>query len=169
MGAATQVVRRAKYKTSVKDPGTAGVLKMTEEKFVFLPNDPRSIKLEVDFKFIKGHKFTKEGSNKQALLNLTQESEIKGGGYIFEFETFSDRDVCRDFVGKALAKSEGAAKPSVSERSAVTLNQDEQLNKVEMERRIKLLRENSELQKLHKEFVISGVLTEAEFWATRKV
>lgn len=24
-----------------------------------------------------GHKFTKEGSNKQALLNLTQESEIK--------------------------------------------------------------------------------------------
>lgn len=77
MGAATQVVRRAKYKTSVKDPGTAGVLKMTEEKFVFLPNDPRSIKLEVDFKFIKGHKFTKEGSNKQALLNLTQESEIK--------------------------------------------------------------------------------------------
>lgn len=168
MGAATQVVRRAKYKTSVKDPGTAGVLKMTEEKFVFLPNDPRSIKLEVDFKFIKGHKFTKEGSNKQALLNLTQESEIKGGGYIFEFETFSDRDVCRDFVGKALAKSEGAAKPSVSERSAVTLNQDEQLNKVEMERRIKLLRENSELQKLHKEFVISGVLTEAEFWATRK-
>lgn len=28
---------------------------------------------------------------------------------------------------------------------------------------------DSELQKLHKEFVISGILTESEFWATRKV
>lgn len=27
----------------------------------------------------------------------------------------------------------------------------------------------SELQKLHKQFVISGVLSEAEFWAARKV
>ncbi|XP_047318320.1 general transcription and DNA repair factor IIH subunit TFB1-1-like isoform X1 [Impatiens glandulifera] len=37
-----------------------------------------------------------------------------------------------------------------------------------MERRIKLLQEDSELQKLHKQFVLGGVLTEAEFWATRK-
>ena len=28
---------------------------------------------------------------------------------------------------------------------------------------------DSELQKLHKEFVMSGILTESEFWATRKV
>lgn len=27
----------------------------------------------------------------------------------------------------------------------------------------------SELQKLHKQFVIGGILTETEFWATRKV
>lgn len=27
---------------------------------------------------------------------------------------------------------------------------------------------HSELQKLHKQFVIGGVLTESEFWATRK-
>ncbi|XP_024976083.1 general transcription and DNA repair factor IIH subunit TFB1-1-like isoform X2 [Cynara cardunculus var. scolymus] len=37
-----------------------------------------------------------------------------------------------------------------------------------MERRIKLLQEDSELQKLHKQFVIGGVLSETEFWATRK-
>ncbi|KAF8410904.1 hypothetical protein HHK36_003441 [Tetracentron sinense] len=170
--AAGQVVMPAKYKTSVKDPGIQGILKMTEDKFVFTPNNPRlSGKFDVGFGSIKGHKFSKEGS-KQALLNLTQDPEIKGGGYIFEFEKFSDRDVCRDFVGKVLGKiqamvSSGQDAKVVSERSAITVH-DEQLSASEMERRMKLLREDCELQKLHKQFVISGVLTEAEFWATRK-
>nr|XP_017251689.1 PREDICTED: probable RNA polymerase II transcription factor B subunit 1-1 [Daucus carota subsp. sativus] len=53
-------------------------------------------------------------------------------------------------------------KPSVPPSS-------EQLSTAEMDRRIKLLQVDSELQKLHKEFVMGGVLTEAEFWATRKV
>lgn len=161
-----EVVKRARYKTSVKDSGVAGVLKMTEDKFVFMPNDPTSsARLDVEFRFIKGHKFSKGGSNKPALLNLTQDSE-KGGGYIFEFENYPDREVCREFVGKALAKFSEASKAG-SEQSAVKLF-DEQLSTIEMERRIKLLREDSELQKLHKQFVLSGVLTEAEFWATRK-
>ncbi|XP_034679227.1 general transcription and DNA repair factor IIH subunit TFB1-1 isoform X1 [Vitis riparia] len=161
-----EVVKRARYKTSVKDSGVAGVLKMTEDKFVFMPNDPTSsARLDVEFRFIKGHKFSKGGSNRPALLNLTQDSE-KGGGYIFEFENYPDREVCREFVGKALAKFSEASKAG-SEQSAVKLF-DEQLSTIEMERRIKLMREDSELQKLHKQFVLSGVLTEAEFWATRK-
>ncbi|PIA45976.1 LOW QUALITY PROTEIN: hypothetical protein AQUCO_01600319v1 [Aquilegia coerulea] len=45
---------------------------------------------------------------------------------------------------------------------------DEQLSIAAIQHRMKLLLENIELQKLHKQFVISGVLTEAEFWATRK-
>ncbi|XP_058114768.1 general transcription and DNA repair factor IIH subunit TFB1-1 isoform X2 [Magnolia sinica] len=166
---ASAVNMRAKYKTSVKDPGIPGVLKMTEEKFIFTPNDPRSpIKLDVSFQFIKGHKFSKEGS-KQALLNLTQEV----GGYIFEFDKFPDRDICRDFVGKILGKLQANPPSSrqdtqvVSEKPSVP-GHDEQLSTAEMERRMKLLREDSELQKLHKQFVIGGVLTEAEFWATRK-
>ncbi|CBI39821.3 hypothetical protein VitviT2T_030081 [Vitis vinifera] len=161
-----EVLKRARYKTSVKDSGVAGVLKMTEDKFVFMPNDPTSsARFDVEFRFIKGHKFSKGGSNKPALLNLTQDSE-KGGGYIFEFENYPDREVCREFVGRALAKFSEASKAG-SEQSAVKLF-DEQLSTIEMERRIKLLREDSELQKLHKQFVLSGVLTEAEFWATRK-
>ncbi|XP_043694156.1 general transcription and DNA repair factor IIH subunit TFB1-1-like [Telopea speciosissima] len=167
--AAGQVVMRAKYKTSVKDPGIQGVLKMTWDKFTFATNDPRSsVKLDVGFKSIKGHKFSKEGS-KRALLNLTQD---QGGGYIFEFDKFPDRDVCRDFVGKVLGKLQsivlsGQDVKVVSERSPATV-QDEQLSPEEMERRMKLLRDDSELQKLHKQFVITGILTEAEFWATRK-
>lgn len=159
---------RAKYKTSVKEPGIPGVLNMTEDKFSFSPNDPRvSVKLDVGFRSIKGHKFSKEGS-KQALLNLTQET----GGYIFEFDKFSDRDVCRDFVGKVLGKLQAVTSSrqdahGESERAAIPVN-DEQLSTAEMERRMKLLREDSELQKLHKQFVISGVLSEAEFWAARK-
>eukprot|EP00268_Persea_americana_P015780 TRINITY_DN1741_c1_g1_i1.p1 TRINITY_DN1741_c1_g1~~TRINITY_DN1741_c1_g1_i1.p1 ORF type:complete len:372 (-),score=86.83 TRINITY_DN1741_c1_g1_i1:1074-2189(-) len=162
------VTMRAKYKTSVKEPGIPGVLNMTEDKFSFSPNDPRvSVKLDVGFRSIKGHKFSKEGS-KQALLNLTQES----GGYIFEFDKFSDRDICRDFVGKVLGKLQAVTSSrqdahGESERAAIPVN-DEQLSTAEMERRMKLLREDSELQKLHKQFVISGVLSEAEFWAARK-
>ncbi|KAM7462589.1 hypothetical protein LguiA_030710 [Lonicera macranthoides] len=159
-----QVTKRAKFKSSVKDPGVSGVLKMSREKLVFMPNDPKSsARLNIGFKLIKGHKFTKEGSSKQALLNLTQD---QGGSYIFEFECFSDRDVCREFVATVLANSGDTGKAS-SERSAIP-HHNEQLSTAEMERRIKLLQEDSELQKLHKQFVIGGVLTEAEFWATRK-
>ncbi|XP_057509083.1 general transcription and DNA repair factor IIH subunit TFB1-1-like [Actinidia eriantha] len=159
-----KVIKRANYKSSVKDPGIPGILDMTKDRFTFTPNNPRSSpSLTVQFKLIKGHKFTKEGSHKQALLNLTHD---QGGSYIFEFENFSDRDVCKELVGRATTVA-GEAGKSGSERSAVT-TQDEQLSTKEMERRIKLLQEDSELQKLHKQFVIGGVLTEAEFWATRK-
>ncbi|ONK79246.1 uncharacterized protein A4U43_C01F4410 [Asparagus officinalis] len=161
------ITMKVKYKTSVKDPGVPGVLKMNEEKFVFVPNDPRSSasKLNVGFKNIKGHKFSKDGS-KQALLNLTLDSE-KGGGYIFEFDNFPDRNACRDFVGKVLGKFQSVASSTkdqaVPEKSNATVHA-EQLSASEMERRMKLLRDDSELQKLHKEFVIGGVLTESEFW-----
>ncbi|XP_011097708.1 probable RNA polymerase II transcription factor B subunit 1-1 isoform X1 [Sesamum indicum] len=159
-----QVIKRAKYKSSVKDPGVAGVLKMSIERFVFMPNDPKSTtKLNVEFRMIKGHKFTKEGSSKQALLNLTQD---QGGNYIFEFDSFADRDVCREFVANAIAFHAEAGRV-VPDKSAPPVN-NEQLSREETERRIKLLQENSELQVLHKQFVYGGILTEAEFWATRK-
>ncbi|KAI4344969.1 hypothetical protein L6164_012141 [Bauhinia variegata] len=155
-----QVIKRAKYKTSVKDPGTPGVLKMTENKFLFRPNDPSSNKkLEVEFRFIQSHKNTKEGSNKPPWLNLIHS---QGHSYIFEFESFPDLHVCREFVGIALGKSGDVAKAVPTAISA------EQLSTAEMELRIKLLREDSKLQKLHKELVIAGKLTESEFWATRK-
>uniref|UniRef100_A0A0V0HAD1 Putative ovule protein n=1 Tax=Solanum chacoense TaxID=4108 RepID=A0A0V0HAD1_SOLCH len=68
-----KLVKRAKYKTSVKVPGVPGVLKLTKERFYFMPNDPTlTTKLNVEFKLIKGHKSSKECSSKQALLNLTQ-------------------------------------------------------------------------------------------------
>lgn len=165
-----QVTKRAKYKTSVKDPGTPGLLRMNECKLSFRPHDPASAtKLDVEFIHIKGHKHTKEGSNKPPWLNLPHD---QGGSYIFEFESFADLHVCREFVGNYLAKTGEAAKtasaPKVaSERSAVTFP-DEQLSTADLELRIMLLREDSELQKLHKQFVIGGVLTELEFWATRK-
>ncbi|CAA0814039.1 Probable RNA polymerase II transcription factor B subunit 1-1 [Striga hermonthica] len=159
-----QVMKRAKHKSSVKDPGVSGILKLSVERFVFMPNDPQSTtKLNVEFKTIKGHKFTKEGSSKQALLNLTQD---QGKNYIFEFESFSDRDICREYVANAIAfHTEGGR--AISEKSAAPLN-NEQLSRAETEQRIKLLQEDSELQKLHKQFVFGGILTDDEFWATRK-
>ncbi|XP_051133531.1 general transcription and DNA repair factor IIH subunit TFB1-1-like [Andrographis paniculata] len=159
-----QVVKRAKYKSSVKDPGVAGVLKMRIERFVFVPNDPTTAtKLNVEFRMIKGHKFTKEGSSKQALLNLTQD---QGVNYIFEFDSFADRDACREFVATAIAHHSEAGR-LINEKSDVPVS-NEQLSRAETERRIKLLQENSELQALHKQFVFGGILTDDEFWATRK-
>ncbi|XP_039003077.1 general transcription and DNA repair factor IIH subunit TFB1-1-like isoform X2 [Hibiscus syriacus] len=158
--ASGHVTKRAKYKTTIKDPGTPGTLRMTLEKILFVPHNPKSaVKLDVEFQYIKGQKHTKEGSNKPPWLNLTNN---QNGSFIFEFENYSDLQDCRDFVGKVLAKGgEVSEKPSVA-------YPDEQLSAAEMELRIKLLQEDSELQKLHKQFVLSGVLTEAEFWATRK-
>ncbi|KAG8488662.1 hypothetical protein CXB51_016727 [Gossypium anomalum] len=158
--ASAHVTKRAKYKTTIKDPGTPGTLRMTFEKILFVPHNPKSAgKLDVEFRYIKGQKHTKEGSNKPPWLNLTNN---QNGSFIFEFENYSDLQECRDFVGKVLAKG-----GEVSEKPTVAYP-DEQLSAAEMELRIKLLQEDSELQKLHKQFVLSGVLTETEFWATRK-
>lgn len=174
------MIKRAKYKTTAKGAGTPGVLKMTENKIMFKPNDPTSAsKIDVEFSLIKGYKNTKEGSNHPPLLNLTRD---QAGSYIFEFENFVDLQVCREFVGNALAKSgdttkaksgdtaktkSGEAVKATSDKSTVTYP-DEQLSSAEMELRMKLLRENSELQNLHKKFVLGNILTESEFWATRK-
>ncbi|KAL5197654.1 hypothetical protein ABZP36_001166 [Zizania latifolia] len=137
----------AKYKTTLKDPGTTGVLRMVraisaslppsshinrasplssseapigrnEDNFTFTPNDPRSaMKLNVDFRSIKGHKFNKVDGSKPAppLLNILKDSD-KGGGYMFEFDSVSNRDLCCDFV--------------------------EQLSSAEMQWRMKLLQED---------------------------
>ncbi|KAH9804449.1 General transcription and DNA repair factor IIH subunit TFB1-1 [Citrus sinensis] len=165
MSGAAQVTKRAKYKISVKDPGTTGALRMNDQKLMFMPDNRNSgAKLVVEFKSIQGHKYTKEGSNKPPLINL---ANAQGGSYIFEFDSYSDLHVCRDFVSKVLEKSKETPNAAL-EKSAVKLP-DEQLSEEEMQLRIKLLQENSELQKLHRQFVGGNILTEAEFWAARKI
>ncbi|EES13357.2 hypothetical protein BDA96_07G045200 [Sorghum bicolor] len=159
----------AKYKTTIKDPGTPGILRMNDDRFTFTPNDPRSaMKFNVDFRTIKGHKFNKVEGNKAALLNLSKED--KAGGYIFEFDNVGNRDLCRDFVARVLGKHQGTVppRPTVAPENSVASAALEQLSVAEVERRVKLLREDSELQKLHKKFVLGNILQESEFWATRK-
>ncbi|KAF8712914.1 hypothetical protein HU200_028695 [Digitaria exilis] len=159
----------AKYKTTLKDPGTPGILRMNDDKFTFTPNDPRSaMKLNVDFRSIKGHKFNKVDGNKPALLNLSKDSD-KGGGYMFEFDNVGNRDLSRDFVAKVLGKHQGIPpRPTMPPEISGSSTGLEQLSAAEVERRVKLLREDSELQKLHKKFVLGNILQESEFWATRK-
>lgn len=157
------MIMRAKYRPPKEKTSVPGVLKLNLERFIFMPSDQKSsIKLNVEFRTIKAHKFTKEGS-KQAMLNLTSD---QGGSYIFEFDSFAERDVCRDFVAKAIAfYAEGGR--AIPDNSAPPVN-NEQLSRAETERRIKLLQENSELQTLHKQFVFGNILSDDEFWATRK-
>ncbi|XP_057525775.1 general transcription and DNA repair factor IIH subunit TFB1-1-like [Amaranthus tricolor] len=160
------VVMRAKYKTTPKGAGVPGVLKMTVDEFLFAPHDPSSgTKLRVPFHSIKAHRFTKEGASKQILLNLLKKGE---GGYIFEFDNFKDRDICRDFAGKVIEKPPETPKENPSNVSKKDFEEPALLSTAEMERRIKLLQEDSELGKLHKQLVFGRILTEDEFWATRK-
>ncbi|KAF9616036.1 hypothetical protein IFM89_027975 [Coptis chinensis] len=75
----------------------------------------------------------KEGNHKQALLNLTIDPSIKVGGCIFEFEKFSESNVCRDFVSKVLTKLQ-ATKSSEKDPTPVSKKSgDEQLIFFEME------------------------------------
>ncbi|KAJ0242803.1 BSD domain-containing protein [Hirschfeldia incana] len=152
---------QVKYKSTVKDPGTPGILKIREGMLQFVPNDPKSdSKLKVLTPNIKSQKYTKEGSNKPPWLNLTNK---QGRSHIFEFENYQDMHACRALITKALAKCEEEPK-----KPAVSTSAEQQLNIADLQLRFKVLRENSELQRLHKEFVETKVLTEDEFWATRK-
>ncbi|CAL5004043.1 unnamed protein product [Urochloa decumbens] len=146
---------------------TRGVLRMDEDGFTFTPNDPQSaMKLNVDFRSIKCHKF----GSKQArsLLKLCR-GPGEGGDYIFEFDNVADRDQSRDFVARVLGQHQGTIppRPNVASESVASTGL-EQLTAAEMEQRMKLLRENRELQKLHMKFVLGKILQESEFWATRK-
>lgn len=91
--------------------------------------------------------------------------------YLFEFQSFEERVPARDTVSNALAKLKpsGSGPPVAGNTPAVkpTVGGD-QLDLMEMSRRMKLLQEDSELRKLHQQLVINKVLSEAEFWATRK-
>ncbi|KAM0882808.1 hypothetical protein ACQ4PT_032052 [Festuca glaucescens] len=148
----------AKYRTTLRDPGTSGVLSMVRAILAPrlrgsaplrpLPSETVLLLISEDCVCLcgcamnLGHKFNRVDGSKptQPLLNLLQNSD-KWGGYIFEFDNVGDRELCRDFVARVFA---------------------------EMEQRMKLLREDSELRKLHKKFVVSSILQESEFWAIRK-
>ncbi|WVZ64374.1 hypothetical protein U9M48_013898 [Paspalum notatum var. saurae] len=158
----------AKYKTKLKDPGTPGILRMNEDRFTFTPNDSRSaMKLSVDFRTIKGRKFSKVEGNKPPLMNLLKEDKV--GGYMFVFDNVGNRDLCRDFLGRVLGEHQGIVppRPTPPENSVASAGL-EQLTTAEVERRMKLLREDSELHNIHKKFVLGNILQESEFWATRK-
>ncbi|KAL0320917.1 UNVERIFIED_CONTAM: hypothetical protein Sradi_5353200 [Sesamum radiatum] len=94
-----QVIKRAKYKSSVKDPGVAGVLKMLMLLHFMLKLEDRSL------------------TNLLPLLTMNNLAGKKQN---------DELSYCKKTVG-------------------------------------------SELQTLHKQFVYGGILTEAEFWATRKM
>ncbi|KAM0921090.1 hypothetical protein ACQ4PT_007008 [Festuca glaucescens] len=162
----------AKYRNTLRDPGTSGVLSMSEDKFTFTPHDTCSLMvLNVDFRSIKGHKFNRVDGSKptQPLLNLLHNSD-KGGGYIFEFDNVGNRDLCRDFVARLFGKHQGTvpSTPNGVPPKSTASTGPEQVSSAKMERRMKLLREDSELQKLHKKFVVCNILQESEFWEMRK-
>lgn len=169
----SELTVRAKFLTTPKSPGIAGILMMNESKFFWKPNDPKAAQnLEVSFRSIKAHRASKETPKSQkALLIMFKDAEMKDG-YLFEFDNFKDRDECKILVAKVLGKliPEGGVKQAgeVQSKPEHEVSGEQNWNKKEADRRMKLLSEDIELQKLHKQLVINGVLSDEDFWAARK-
>jgi transcription initiation factor TFIIH subunit 1 len=182
----TVVTVQAKYLMNPKDQGVAGVLMVTARGLKFTPHNP-SVSLgmmDVDFAVIKSHTVSKETPKmKKAFMKLS--TEVEDRAYLFEFQNFQEREMCRDVVANALAKQKPSSSSSIQPPSSATSSRPltnsvqaasgksvsgatDQLDLVEMERRLKLLQGDSALQKLHKQLVINGILSEHEFWAARK-
>ncbi|ESQ30903.1 hypothetical protein EUTSA_v10011448mg [Eutrema salsugineum] len=112
-----------------------------EWMLLFVPDDRKSdSKIEVQTQNIENHKYSKE-SHQLPLFKLTNK---QGRSHTFVFGNYPDMNAFRDIITKALAKCEEDPKKST-----------EQLCFADLELRVKLLRENSELQRLHKQFVES--------------
>ncbi|XP_024544632.1 general transcription and DNA repair factor IIH subunit TFB1-1 isoform X2 [Selaginella moellendorffii] len=147
---------RAKSLPNPKSDGIPGILTMTPSGFKWTPNIPNAAKaLNVDCRSLRGQRASKEATSKKAILNLLTDSTAVQ--YFFEFENFVDRDASRNFLANQASTS---ARPP---------GQNESLNQTEMERRIKLLQGDSELQRLHQNLVMNQILSEHDFWASRKV
>ncbi|KAF6141321.1 hypothetical protein GIB67_008498 [Kingdonia uniflora] len=156
-----KIVMSVKYKNAgPKVPGIPGVVTMMVDRFLFMPDDPTSpFELNVSFQTIKSQRF----NGKLVLLDLLP---IKGKSYTFEFKEVSSLDVCRDFVAKILLKFQDKNPP---EKLSTDVQPVEQLIcPADILRRAKLLKEDRELEKLYNQLVAGNVLTETEFWATRK-
>ncbi|MCO5605437.1 hypothetical protein L7F22_059621 [Adiantum nelumboides] len=141
-----------------------GVVAYGGEPFHSLPH--------VLIEYVGGHRANKETPKFQkALLNMFKDAEMKDG-YLFEFDNFKDRDDCRNLVAKVLGKMqvEGGGKPAGEGQSKREhqASSEQNLNKKEADYRMKLLSQDIELQKLHKQLVINGVLSDEDFWAARK-
>lgn len=171
---------KAKYKPG-KGTGIDGVLLMKRGSFSWTPNDPRAAaKLNVDLSTLKSHRWSKETpSATSALLKFgTNPDPAVEGGYTFVFPSFKDRDRCRDIYAayqtqvRPVGVSPAAQPSGVSSKPAHSgppVRPGElQLDPAEMQRRQQLLQSDSHLRRLHHELVISGILKEEDFWATRK-
>eukprot|EP00271_Cylindrocystis_brebissonii_P008375 TRINITY_DN2258_c0_g1_i1.p1 TRINITY_DN2258_c0_g1~~TRINITY_DN2258_c0_g1_i1.p1 ORF type:complete len:674 (-),score=150.31 TRINITY_DN2258_c0_g1_i1:448-2469(-) len=189
---------KAKYKPSGKGAGFDGVLMMRARGFTWIPNDPSAVvRLDVDFKTIKSHRWSKETPTAtSALLKFgTNPDPAAEGGYIFVFSSFKDRDTCRDIYGAFQAKFQTLAAPQQQKGAAPAATPSAgpgapigpggaatapaaagaaapgshvRLDATEVQQRQDLLQSDGNLRRLHQELVMSGILKEEEFWATRK-
>lgn len=153
-----------------KDSGTPGVLMINVQGLKWTPNDPSSgASVEVKSTNITNHQCSKEVPNKKAFMKVL--TDVEGKSYMFVFQNYDERAPARDAVSNVLARNKaGGSAPAVAAAPNPTkpaLNGD-QLDAVEMGRRMKLLQQDPDLLKLHQQLVGRNVLQETEFWAARK-
>lgn len=162
------VTVRAKFLANPKDTGIPGVLMINVQGLKWTPNDPSSgAPLDVKAGNITTHQCSKEVPNKKAFMKVL--TDVEGKSYMFEFQNYDERAPARDAVSNLLARNKagGSSAPAVASASNPAKPTHE-LDPVEMARRMKLLQQDPDLLKLHQQLVGANVLSEVEFWATRK-
>ncbi|KAG0618220.1 hypothetical protein M758_4G047600 [Ceratodon purpureus] len=164
------VTVRAKFLANPKDTGIAGVLMINVQGLKWTPNDPTSgVPLDVKSSNITTHQCSKEVPGKKAFMKVL--TDVEGRSYMFEFQNYDERAPARDAVSNVLARNKaGGSAPAVASASSAAkpTHGGDQLDPVEMGRRMKLLQQDPDLLKLHQQLVGGNVLSEVEFWATRK-
>lgn len=166
------VTVRAKFLATPKDTGIPGVLMINVQGLKWTPNDPTSgVPLDVKSSNITTHQCSKEVPGKKSRAFMKVLTDVEGRSYMFEFQNYDERAPARDAVSNVLARNKaGGSAPAVASapNAAKPTHGGDQLDPVEMGRRMKLLQQDPDLLKLHQQLVGGNVLSEVEFWATRK-
>lgn len=168
------VTVRAKFLANPKDVGAPGVLMINVQGLKWTPNDPTAgTVLDVKSSFITSHQCSKEVPNKKAFMKVT--TDVEGRSYMFEFQNYAERAPARDALSNVIAMNKagaGGSAPTPASASTAALvkpaSSGDQLDPAEMGRRMKLLQQDPDLLKLHQQLVGGNILSEVDFWATRK-
>jgi transcription initiation factor TFIIH subunit 1 len=166
-----------------------GMLFLTNQSLVWRSNDVNNIQEEsIPFSQIKSQFINQPSQSGKVMLKIVLNENNLESLFIFssiEEQAIKQRDSFKDHLAKILGKLKLQSSslttpesPSVSriiEPSSsttqipnITIRKEPLINKEELRLRASLLSKNRDLLKLHKELVLTGHVTEEEFWDSRK-
>ncbi|KAI8051693.1 hypothetical protein BDF22DRAFT_82963 [Syncephalis plumigaleata] len=163
-----------------KQPGT---LHITNERIAWVAQNSESVKISIPYSSIKAQ-LVNSATAKNITLRITLKATVDGGAeenHSFVFpgsEAVAKREEFKEAIRVKLADIQGVTStPSTpgGKRTANGVDTPTASGRPAGGRlpeairlRVELLKNDVELQKVHRELVIAGHITEEEFWANKK-